>query len=87
MTSPALGPMSSIPLRTESASSSQTENLALAEVEQSSSDNATTVAADVRAMEAALDLADDLDETAILRMHAELVSRQRGWESHAGRYR
>ncbi len=94
MTSPALGPMSSILLRTESASSSQIENLtvgarqlALAEIEQSSSDNATTVAANVRAMEAALDLADDLDETAILRMHAELVSRQRGWESHAGRYR
>lgn len=38
-------------------------------------------------MEAALELADRLDEDAILRMHAELISRQRGWEEHAGKYR
>lgn len=92
--SPALGPMSSILLRTESASSSQIENLtvgarqlALAEIDQSTSDSAKTVAANVRAMEAALELADRLDEDAILRMHAELISRQRGWEEHAGKYR
>ncbi|WP_304518603.1 Fic family protein [Actinotalea sp. JY-7876] len=92
--SPALGPMSSILLRTESASSSQIENLtvgarqlALAEIDQASSDNALTVAANVRAMEAALALADSLDEAAILRMHAELMAGERGWEAHAGRYR
>ncbi|WP_308121770.1 Fic family protein [Actinotalea ferrariae] len=92
--SPALGPMSAILLRTESASSSQIENLtvgarqlALAAIDQSSSDNASTVAANVRAMEAALELADTLDEAAVLRMHEELISGQRGWEAQAGRYR
>lgn len=91
---PTLGPMSSILLRTESTSSSQIENLtvgarqlALAELDQSSSDNARVVVANVRAMEAALALADRLDEDAMLAMHAELLSRQRGWEDHAGRYR
>ncbi len=91
---PALGPMSSILMRTESASSSQIENLtvgarqlALAEIGESKSDNAKVVAANVRAMEAALVLADALDEQAILTMHAELISRQAGWEEHAGRYR
>lgn len=91
---PALGPMSSILLRTESASSSQIENLtvgarqlALAEIAQPSSTNAKIVAANVRAMEAALVLADNLDEAAVLAMHAELISRQPGWEQHAGCYR
>lgn len=91
---PTLGPMSSILLRTESTSSSQIENLtvgarqlALAELDQSNSDNARVVVANVRAMEAALALADKLDEDAILAMQAELLSRQRGWEEHAGNYR
>ncbi|WP_242503991.1 Fic/DOC family N-terminal domain-containing protein [Promicromonospora panici] len=86
--------MSSILLRTESTSSSQIENLtvgavqlALAELDQSNSDNAMVVMANVRAMEAALALADKLDEDAILAMQAELLSRQRGWEEHAGNYR
>ncbi|MET4225429.1 Fic family protein [Oerskovia enterophila] len=92
--SPALGPMASVLLRTESASSSQIENLtvgarqlALAEIDQSTSANAQTVVANVRAMEAALVLADRLDESAILTMQHELLSGQRGWEQHAGRYR
>ena len=92
--SPALGPMSAILLRTESASSSQIENLtagarqlALAEIGQSTSDNAAIVTANVRTMEAALRLADDLDEQAILAMHRELLSAQPGWSDHAGRYR
>ena len=92
--SPALGPMTSILLRTESASSSQIENLtvgakqlALAEITQSNSANAQTVVANVRAMEAALALADRLDERAILAMHEALLSGQRGWEQHAGRFR
>lgn len=90
----ALGPMSSILLRTESASSSQIENLtvgarqlALVEIDQSNSANARMVAANVRSMEAALALAESLGEDAILRMHAELMSRQPGWEQHAGLYR
>lgn len=91
---PALGPMASILLRTESASSSQIENLtvgakqlALAEIDQTTSANARTVVANVRAMRAALDLADRLDESSILTMHRELLEGQPGWELHAGRYR
>ncbi|SKC80772.1 Fic family protein [Krasilnikoviella flava] len=93
-TSPTLGPMSSILLRTESASSSQIEDLtvgprqlALAEIEQSTSTNARTVVANVRAMEAALALADRLDADAILDMHRALLSGQRGLEDHTGRWR
>jgi len=92
--SPTLGPMASILLRTESASSSQIENLtigakqlALAEIHQTTSTNARTVVANVRAMQAALDLADKLDEDSILTMHRELLAGQPGWEDHAGRYR
>ena len=91
---PAIGPMSSILLRTESTSSSQIENLtvgarqlALAEIGQGRSENAGVVTANVRAMEAALRLADKLDEESILAMHRELLSGQRGWEEHAGKYR
>jgi Fic family protein len=92
--SPSLGPMSSILLRTESASSSQIEDLtvgprqlALAEIDQSSSANARTVVANVRAMEAALALADRLDAEAVLAMHHALLSDQRRWEDRAGRWR
>jgi Fic family protein len=92
--SKALGPMSSILLRTESTSSSQIENLtvgarqlALAEINQSSSDNARVVVGNVRAMEAALVLANRLDENAILEMQKVLVENQRGWELYAGKYR
>ncbi len=92
--SPALGPMHSILLRTESASSSQIENLtvgarqlALAELGQSRSANATLVVANVRTMEAALALADRLDEDTILALHAELLSAQRGGDARAGHYR
>ncbi|MFC0673893.1 Fic family protein [Brachybacterium hainanense] len=79
--SQAIGPMSSVLLRTESASSSQIEDLtvgarqlALAELAESTSPNAMTVVANVRTMEAALRLADRLDLAAILRMHAELMA-------------
>lgn len=92
--SPTLGPMSSILLRTESTSSSQIENLtvgarqlALAEIEQATSDNARLVVANVRSMEAALGLADRLDAEAVLSMHRELLSAQPGWEEQAGRWR
>ena len=93
-TNPTLGPMSSILLRTESTSSSQIEDLtvgarqlALAELGHASSENARTVAANVRAMESALDLADRLDAEAVLAMHRVLLSGQRGWAEHAGRWR
>lgn len=92
--SPSLGPMSSILLRTESTSSSQIENLtvgarqlALAELDRSASSNARTVVANVHAMEAALALADNLDTAAVLEMHRALWSGQQGWEGHAGRWR
>lgn len=78
---PALGPMSAVLLRAESASSSQIEDLtvgarqlALAELEESRSRNARAVIANVRTMEAALRLAAELDLDAILAMHAELLT-------------
>jgi Fic family protein len=93
-TDPALAPMSAILLRTESASSSQIEQLttsakqlALAEIDEGKKTHALTVIGNVRAMEAALRLSDSLDETSVLAMHNELLSRQPGLEHEAGRYR
>ena len=99
--SPALGPMSAILLRTESASSSQIEDLtvgarqlALAELDESRSANARAVVANVRTMEAALRLADALDLDAVLAMHTELLRpapdaghlrRQLVWVGRSGR--
>ena len=78
---PALGPMSAVLLRTESASSSQIEDLtvgaeqlALAELHESRSANARAVVANVRTMEAALRLASDLDLEALLSMQGELMA-------------
>jgi Fic family protein len=92
--SPALGPMSAILLRTESSSSSQIENLttsarqlALAEIGESDKANAHTVIGNVRAMEAALRLSDNIETTAILTVHRELMRHQPGFEQHAGRFR
>ena len=91
---PALGPMSAVLLRTESSSSSQIENLtagarqlALAELKETLSQNATIIVANVRALEAALRLASELDESSILSMHRALLINQPGWEDHAGVYR
>jgi Fic family protein len=93
-TNPALGPMSAILLRTESASSSQIEQLtasarqlALAEIDEGEKQNAVTVIGNVRAMEAALRLSEKLDIDSILAMHRELISRQAGMEWEAGRFR
>ena len=90
----ALGPMSAILLRTESASSSQIEQLttsakqlALAEIDEGDKQNALTVIGNVRAMEAALQLSDDITEDAILQMHRALLLHQPGLEHEAGRYR
>ncbi len=91
---PALGPMSAILLRTESASSSQIEQLsttakqlALVEINEGDKKNAVTVVGNVRAMEAALRLSADLSAEAILVMHAELMSKQVGMEQKAGKFR
>lgn len=92
---PALGPMTAILLRTESASSSQIERLtasarqlALAEIHEGGRPNAMTVVGNVRAMEAALRLADRIDSQAILDMHKALMSHQSGFPAEdAGRYR
>lgn len=73
-------PFASILLRTESASSSEVENLtagakqvALAEIGFSKSENAKLVAANVRVMRAALELADDINESSIIEMHKVLL--------------
>lgn len=74
-------PFSSILLRSESASSSEVENLtagakqiALAELGASRSENARLIVANTRAMEAALRLSTDLDEDAVIAMHDALLS-------------
>lgn len=71
-------------LRSESASSSEVENLtssakqvALAELGGSTSVNANLVVDNVAAMEAAIALADDLDTEAVLTMHRALLERSR----------
>ena len=67
-------------LRSESAASSKIENLtasakaiALAELGDPTRHNAGIIVANTRAMQAALALADDLDEQAILDMHEVLI--------------
>ncbi len=92
---PALGPMAAILLRVESASSSQIEQLttsarqlALAEIDEGDRVNARTVVGNVRAMEAALRLADDVDERSILSMHKALMLHHDGFPpEEAGRFR
>ncbi|KUF06361.1 Fic family protein [Leucobacter sp. G161] len=73
-------PFASILLRSESASSSEVETLtssakqvALAELDASPSGNAKLVVANVRAMTAALELADGIDEEAIIAMQHALL--------------
>lgn len=75
-------PFAAILLRTESASSSQIENLtsgakqiALAELGANSSVNAGLIVGNVHAMQAALDLAAHLDAQSILEMHRALLER------------
>lgn len=76
-----IAPFASVLLRSESASSSQIENLtsgaksiALAELGSRDKHNATEIVGNVAAMTAALDLADRLDEAAVIAMHAALMS-------------
>jgi Fic family protein len=73
-------PFASILLRTESASSSEIENLtsgarqiALAELGEHASKDAQLIVGNVRAMQAALSLSESIDGHAILEMHRALL--------------
>lgn len=75
-----LAPYAPLLLRSESAASSKIENLtasakaiALAELGDPTRRNAGIIVANTRAMQAALNLADELDEHAILAMHEALI--------------
>lgn len=91
----ALGPMSAILLRTESASSSQIEQLtasakqiALAEIADTRKPNARTVVGNVRAMEAALAQATLFNEASVLAIHETLMRHQEGFApDQAGTFR
>jgi Fic family protein len=78
-----IAPFASVLLRSESAASSQIENLtssarALAEAEigEGNRANAAVILGNVRTMQAALDLAGRLDEDAVLAMHRALMAQQ-----------
>ncbi|NUR94155.1 MAG: Fic family protein [Kribbellaceae bacterium] len=78
-----LAPLAVVLLRTESASSSQIEGvtagakaLAIATLNESSGQNAQMVAANVEAMQKAIDLADDLSTDSILAAHRALMHDQ-----------
>lgn len=86
-----LAPMAAILLRTESTSSSNIEQItagarqiALAELGESSSENADLIVGNVRAMESALRLSSDLTEGNLLSMHEQLLATQ---PAFAGMYR
>lgn len=74
-------PLAAVLLRTESASSSQIENvtagakaLAMATIHEGAGSNAQMVAANVTAMRRAIDMADDLSESTILAAHGALMA-------------
>jgi Fic family protein len=78
-----IAPFASVLLRSESAASSQIENLtssarALAEAEigEGNRANAAVILGNVRTMQAALDLAGRLDDDAVLAMHRALMAQQ-----------
>jgi Fic family protein len=77
---PEIAPFATILLRSESTASSKIENLtasarsiALAELGDTSKRNASLIVSNIRAMQAAIDLAEHLDEDAILATHAALL--------------
>lgn len=85
-------PFASILLRTESAASSEVENLissakqvALAEIGASDSGNARLVVANASAMKAALSRADSIDEASIIMMHEALLGESA--PEHVGAFR
>lgn len=76
-----IAPFATVLLRSESAASSQIEQLsasarkiAEAEINGSGTEHAEMIVGNVKAMSAALDLADRLDEHAVLAMHEALMS-------------
>ncbi|WP_405165127.1 Fic family protein [Nocardia sp. NBC_01499] len=84
--------MSAVLLRTESAASSQIENLtvgarqlALAELGKHTNRNARIVTANVRAMEAAVELSRTVDADTLLTMHRALLESSN--PGHAGQWR
>src|SRR5690606_31413765 len=84
--------MSAVLLRTESAASSQIENLtvgarqlALAGLGEHTNRNARIVTANVRTMEAALALSREIDESSVLGMHHALLAESD--PGNAGRWR
>jgi Fic family protein len=83
-------PFSSILLRSESTASSRIEQLtatakaiALAELGDTSKKNATMIVSNVKAMEAAIKLSDDLSAASILAMHTALLEDEHPeWVGH-----
>ena len=76
-----IAPLASVLLRSESAASSQIEHLtasakaiAMAELGDNDRANASLIVANSRAMVAAIELADRLDESAVIAMHSALMS-------------
>ena len=89
-----LGPLSAVLLRTESTSSSRIENLTVGarrlareSLDGSQGGNAALVVGNVRAMETALEFAQNLSEANILAMHSALLGGSDEWKDRAGRYR
>lgn len=88
------GPMPTILLRTESASSSQIEQLttsalqlALAAIDESAKANAATVLGNVHAMETAVGVSGRMSVESILDMHRALLQGDRMMAAEAGRFR
>ena len=80
---PIAAPFGSILLRSESASSSEIENLtsgskqiALAALGEASSSNAKLIVANANAMNAAIDLSSNLDSAAVIEMHRALLEQK-----------
>jgi len=87
-----VAPFGAILLRSESASSSEIENLtsgakqiALAELGESARQNATQIVGNVAAMRAAVELSDRLDTASVLAMHRALLEHTE--PAIAGRWR
>jgi Fic family protein len=85
-------PFSAILLRSESAASSEIEqltasakNIALAELGRKAGQNSRAIVGNVRAMEAAIELAEGLDGASIIRMQAEILGPDQ--PEHTGAWR
>jgi Fic family protein len=85
-------PFSAILLRSESAASSEIEqltasakNVALAELGRAAGQNSKLIVSNVRAMEAAIDMAGDLDASTIIAMQSEILRDDQ--PQHTGQWR